>query len=707
MESFTAAIFMPTGWLKITVFIPPVSGSTRPVRASSRANTLTQREFFVGLACLVGAGLAAYHNSFAGPFVFDDEPAIADNPSIRSLWPIGGVLRPDLDGGATVSGRPLVNLSLAINHALGGQAVAGYHAVNLLIHLLAGLTLWGIVRRTLTEIPGRSPAAGEALREAAPGLALGVALLWLLHPLQTAAVTYVVQRAESLTGLCYLFTLYAFIRGTEEPARGGRWLVVSAGVCLLGMASKEVMVSAPLIVFLYDRTFVAGSFRAAWRSRWRYYAALALTWVLLAGLVAGTMGRGGTAGFGTVVGPWHYLLTQCEAIVHYLRLAIWPAPLVFDYGTGVIESLGEVWGRALLLTGLAGATLWALWRRPAWGFMGAVFFALLAPSSSFVPVASQTMAEHRMYLPLVIPVVLVVLGLHRLAGRWGLAVCGLLAAACGVLTVARNADYASAGRLWSDTVAKRPDNARAHHNLGLDALNRGNLAEAARHVGDAVALAPRSPEPHYSLGLILAKQGRQPEAIASYEKALAMDPRHAPAHNNLANALLATGRAAEAGRHYAEAVRLEPDFAGARSSYANWLLDEGRAAEALAQCEEAIRLRPTLAEAHYNAGNACMALGRPAEAFARYTEAVRLDPAFAEAHNNLGNLLLERDDVTGAMARYAEAVRLDADYLEPRRNLALLLLHQGRAAEARPHLEILVRLRPDDPEVRAALNRLP
>jgi hypothetical protein len=124
----------------------------------------------VGLACLAGAVLVAYHNSFTGPFVFDDGPAIVENPSIQSLWPLSGVLRPDLDGGATVSGRPLVNLTLALNHALGGQAVAGYHAVNLLIHWLAGLTLWGIVGRTLAGWPGQGrPAGGSPFSQPCSG----------------------------------------------------------------------------------------------------------------------------------------------------------------------------------------------------------------------------------------------------------------------------------------------------------------------------------------------------------------------------------------------------------------------------------------------------------------------------------------------------------------------------------------------------------
>ena len=175
--------------------------------------------------------------------------------------------------------------------------------------------------------------------------ALAAAALWALHPLQTESVTCIAQRTESLCGLFYLLTLYAFARATllaVQPAPGWsaltptRWLVLSVLSCLLGMATKEVMVTAPVLVFLFDRTFVARSFAAAWRARRSYYVALAATWLgLLALLFLGSGARGASAGFGLGVTGWTYLLKQGEAVLLYLRLAVWPYPLVLDYGTAV------------------------------------------------------------------------------------------------------------------------------------------------------------------------------------------------------------------------------------------------------------------------------------------------------------------------------------------------------------------------------------
>lgn len=650
------------------------------------------------VVCLGVAVLAAWHNSFGGPFVFDDGPSITDNPSLRPPWSVREILWPDVIGGATVSGRPVVNLTLALNAALGGQAVAGYHAVNLLIHLLAGLVLFGLVRRTFLQ-----PPLAAGLGAAARTLALAVALLWSLHPLQTESVTYIIQRTESLVGLWYLLTLYAFVRGATGGGRG--WLALSVAACWLGMATKEVMATAPLMVLLHDRTFVAGSFGEAWRRRRGYYLGLAASWLLLGLLVAGTSGRGGTAGLGTEISAWTYALTQGEAVVRYLGLVFRPVPLVFDYGTATVGGLGEVWPQVLLLLGLVGATLWALARVPVWGFLGAGFFLILAPSSSVIPVASQTMAEHRMYLPLVIPVALIVAGLYRLAGRRCYPVLGLLALGCGALTMARNEDYRTAVRLWTDTVAKRPANGRAHHELGKALFELGRVEESLPSYEEAIRLQPGVPEPLYNRGLALAALGRRAEAMEQYREALRLQPDYADAHNNLGIALLAEGRLEAAEAEFRAVVRLKPDYAIGYSNLANVLLEAGRPAEALVQATEAIRLQPALGDAHFNAGNACAALGRPAEALAHYQETVRLQPGFAAAHNNLGNVLLEMDRVPEAMEHYAGAVRLEADYFEPRRNLAFILLQLGRPAEARPHLEVLARLRPEDEEIARALAR--
>jgi hypothetical protein len=237
---------------------------------------------------LIAAVVLAYANSLEAPFVFDDIDAITKNPTIRALD--SGVLSPPDD--LTVSGRPIVNLSLALNYALSGESVRSYHAINVVIHTLAAMCLLGLLRRTFGTFPLRN-----SLGEDARTLAFAAVLLWALHPLQTQSVTYVIQRAESLFSLFYLCTLYCFARvagkagESNTAAMRNGWLVLSVLSCALGMASKEVMVSAPLVVILYDRVFLAASFREIWSNRRWYYLTLAGTWLVLAVLVWGTGDR--------------------------------------------------------------------------------------------------------------------------------------------------------------------------------------------------------------------------------------------------------------------------------------------------------------------------------------------------------------------------------------------------------------------------------
>ncbi len=317
------------------------------------------------------ATLTAFSSSFDGVFVFDDQFAILENGTLRQLWPLSLPLSPPNDG-SPVTGRPLLNLSLAVNYAISQGEIWSYHVVNLTIHLIGALLLFGILRRTF-DLPSMRHDWGPYRVP----LALGIALLWAIHPLQTESVTYVSQRAESLVGLFYFLTLYCFIRG-ESSAGARGWLVVAVLSCLLGMASKEVMACAPLIVLLFDRTFCAGSFREAWRRHCALYLCLVATWVLLGWLVVSAGGRAGTAGFGLGISTSSYLQTQVWAIVHYLQLCLWPDTLVLDYGTATMTRLWEIGPAAVVVMLLGIATVAALRHSPKIGFLGAWFFMILA-----------------------------------------------------------------------------------------------------------------------------------------------------------------------------------------------------------------------------------------------------------------------------------------------------------------------------------------
>jgi len=624
---------------------------------------------------IIAAGLWAYHNSFEGPFILDDRPSILENPQIHHLWPMWGALSPS--AGSYVGGRPIVNFSLAVNYALGGSAARGYHALNLTVHILAALTLFGIVRRTLLR-----PGLRERFGAAAEWVALAAAVLWMVHPLQTEAVTYVSQRCESLMGLFYFQTLYCFICGAESE-KPGRWYALSVAACLLGLATKEVMVTAPLMVLVYDRTFVSQGFRGAWLRHGRLYLGLAGTWLLL-GYLMTNLNRG--VGYGLGCTWWGYVLTECRAVAQYLKLAVWPHPLVFDYGWYVpMEQPMTVVPYILILAVLAVAVLVALKRHPAIGFVGAWFFVTLAPTSSVVPIVGSPMAEHRMYLPLAAVVTLAVVGAFEIGKRLfskpqgvelGCVAGGTVVALFSFLTIQRNQDYRSELAIWQDTVEKRPNNYRAHNNLGVVLADQGRLPEAIRHYEQALYINPNCFLAHDGLGLALTKLGRLPEAIRHYEQVLRIKPDYFESRFNLGIVLLRAGRPQQAVAQCAEAVRIKPGYGEAYVNLGNALLQTDKLPEAMAAYEQALKLQPDSFVAHYDLANVLLRSGKVPEAIRHYEQALRLQPDLAEAHYNLGNALFQTGRISEAIGRYEVALQIKPDFAQAQNALA-----RARAAQ--------------------------
>ena len=517
-------------------------------------------------------------------------------------------------------------------------------------------------------------------------------------------------------GLFYLLTLYCFVRGAgAEPARRQSllWFGLSWLACLLGMGTKEVMVSAPVIVLAYDRTFLSGTFRDAWRRRRPYYLALAATWILLAALVIGTGGRGGTSGLGLGFSWGAYVLTQFGAIVRYLRLAFWPHPLDLYYTAAWVARPWETAPAAAVVGALGAGAAWAF-LRPAraapglglrsLGFAGVWFFAVLSPTS-LIPGVTQTMAEHRMYLALAPAIAAVILAGDAALGAWRgeagrraartlLAPVAVLAAALAFagLTRARNRDYGSSLALWGDTVQKSPDNPYARNNFGIALADAGRPAEAAACFEAAVRLKPDYAEARNNLGLAEAGLGRLAEAIADYGRALSLKPDYPEAHANLGVALADAGRNDEAIGHFQEALRLKPGYSDARNDLAVALAHAGRLKEAIAQYETVLRTAPASAETDYNLGNALATTGRLPEAIGQYEAAVRLRPDYAEAQANLGVVLAQEGRPEEAVTHYEAALRIDPKDADVHYNLGLALRSLGRLREAREQFEEAARL---------------
>jgi Tfp pilus assembly protein PilF len=587
------------------------------------------------VAGLFVAGVAAYWNSFDGAFVFDDIPSIVQAVGIRSLR---AALFP-------LNSRLITNLTFALNYAVGGLRPWGYHLVNLIVHLGASLLLFGVLNRTFSL-----PRLAGRMGDGRP-LAFSIALLWLVHPLQTESVTYIVQRHESLMGFFYWLALYSTIRYAESNRPG--WCALAVGSCFLGMATKQVMVTAPLVVLLYDRTFLAGTTVAALRRRRWLYAGLAASWLWLFALLdfGRALGAGVTAGFGyRAVSPVEYARTQPQVIWHYLRLSLWPHPLSIDYQWPALKTIDEDIPALLGVSVLGSAAAWALWRRSELGFAGIFFFIVLAPTSSIMPIADLAV-EHRMYLSLAAVLTLVVVAFWQLSTlgkptpsvlqrrrQVALVVLITVSFVAGLATWRRNQDYSSGFTIWSRVLEVRPDDTRAHHNLGTALVERGDLAGAIDHYQRVLNVNPNDAVVLDNMGAVIGLQNDFDTAMIYFRRALAIDPELASAHGNIGNVWLVK-------RDYAQAV---------------------------AEFRRSLAINPYQPKILNSLGITLVALGQHAEAIEQYQRAVEFNPSYARPHLNWGDLLLKMGDRDAAVEHYRTALRIAPDNATARSKLQQL-----------------------------------
>jgi Flp pilus assembly protein TadD len=598
----------------------------------------------LGLVAVVA--LAAYSNSFAVPFQFDDGLHIVENPAVRSL---GAFL-----GNAPLGARWFGYLTFALNGTLHGLAVGGYHALNLAIHLGAAACLYG-----LASLAARAAAPeGSAVRLHAPFAGLVAALLFAAHPLQTQAVTYVVQRFASLAALLYAAAVLTHAHGVlgATPRRRLAARVASLALAVLGLLTKENTVTLPAALALYDLSFLPGT----WRSRAaRLAPALAVTAAVVllvlkpVQTIVGTIAREsalvpGAAAEG--VSRVAYLLTQAPVVLRYLGLVALPLGQNVDPDVPLVPSpasgrfLAALAGLVLLLA-LPAALAWRARARSASARM--TLFAVgwlavtLSVESSVFPLADP-MAEHRMYLPS--------MGIFLLAGwaaaslrarasrDWQVMVpVALVVAALAGATWARNRLWRDPVSLWSDAVQKSPMKPRPYLWLSQALQDRGDLEGALPLVERAVVLPPPLPITFQNLGVLYVKLGRPEDAERAFRRVLAFPG--APwrgANLSLGMLLLDRGRAGEACALFAAELAVYPASLEALENHGTCLLQRGDASGAIEQYGRVLRLQPGNARVLYNAAYALSVSGaedRAREAWRRFLSAAgpELAPQRADA----------------------------------------------------------------------------
>jgi tetratricopeptide (TPR) repeat protein len=535
-------------------------------------------------------------------------------------------------------------------------------------------------------------------------LALSTALVWAVHPLHTEAVEYVSQRTELLMTLFYLSTIYGALRYWTATAGGHRfgWLLLTTAVCLCGMACKEVMVTVPVVVLLFERTFVTRSFAQALRRSWPLYIGLTVGWALLATLnIHGP--RAASAGFHLGVSPITWWCTEAKVLLLYLRLAIWPWPLVIHYDVPYVDTVCAAWPSVMVAGAFGILTLTLVWKNRPAGFLLSTVWLILSPTL-VVPVITEVAAERRMYLPLAALCTLAIVGgfsvLGQIARRFttatransqapavitAIATMGVVIAFV-VVGARRVMTYQDALALWQDALPHQPHNYVVHTNLGVEFINAGRFEEAIDELREAARLATiNQPKIHTELATALAKSGRHAEAAEEFREVMRLDANYYErerVHQSLAISLINAGQLEEGIAEFERIVLEYPEWADAQNNLGLALLKIGDARQAVPHFQQTVRLRPDSAQAHYNLGLALAKNHLSREAIKSFEQALRLQPHYPQVHAELGQALLDAHQPNAALDELQRALAVDPKNGALHAHIGRALAGAGRWREA-------------------------
>jgi tetratricopeptide (TPR) repeat protein len=698
-------------------------------RVSAAQNKAGPRDLGA-FALILCATLLAYLPALGGSLLWDDASHVT-RPDLRSLH---GLWRIWFDLGATQQYYPLLHSAFWIEHSIWGDAVLGYHLVNVALHAVAACLVVMIARRL--GLPGAWLAG----------------MCFALHPISVEAVAWISEQKSTLSAVFYLGAALVYLH-FDESRRASRYWAASA-LFVLALLSKTVTATLPaaLLVALWWRHGGLG---------WKRDVRPLVAWLALgasAGLFTAWVEKTiiGASGADFTLAPVQRVLLAGRAIWFYFAKLIWPDNLTFLYPRWSLNP--NQWWQYLFPVAAAavGIGLWRMARYNRGPLAGCLIFAgTLFPTLGFFnvyPFRYSYVADHFAYLAslgILVPVAsAVAIGAAKFwPGRTGGVVLpAIVVAALGVLTWRQAGIYRDQETLYRATILRNPDAWLAHNNLGnILLLVPGRRAEAMAHLqaalranpdyweahlslGNALLeipgrldgaiaefqaaarLAPDLERPHTNLGNALLQGGRTEEAIEQLQTALRIQPASAPAHNDLGNAFTRLpGRLPDAIAEYQSALRVNPDFADAHNNLGEVLAQAaGRMPEAIAQFEAAIQASPDYWEAHSNLGTALLQIpGRLPDAIAEYETALRIRPDSATAHLNLGYALAQMPNrLPDAVVEYRRALQLDPNYADAHYNLALALIRiPGGQAEALAECEAALRLKPSE-QLQQIVDRL-
>jgi protein O-mannosyl-transferase len=690
------------------------------------------------------ATLIAYIPAIGGGFVWDDDAHVT-KPALRSLH---GLWRIWFDLGATQQYYPVLHSAFWLEHRLWGDAAAGYHLANILLHATAAC-LFGVMMQRLL-------ASSKA--------ALLAALLFALHPVCVESVAWISEQKNTLSTVFYLLAALTYLRWEEGGGRGEvasglqppasdlrpralRWYLAAFIFFIAALLSKSVTATLPaaLLVVLWWRRG---------RLSWKRDVAPLLPWFavgLASGLFTAWVERTFIIGAESAAFDLTFLqrcLLAGRIIWFYVGKLLWPSNLIFVYPRWEISA--GVWWQYLFPLGAVAllATLWSIRRQTRGPLAGALFFTgSLFPALGFFsvyPFIYSYVADHFQYLASLGVIGLACGGIQKIGKRkseignvepeegsgfrfplsaFRFSGFAALAAICilfGVLTWRQCRMYRDSETLYRTTLIRNPDCFMARNNLGKLLRESGRIQESIGQYLAALRLRPDA-EAHYNLGVALASAGEPGDAVIEFKESLRLRPDYPEAHINLAVALARIGRLDEAIAQDEEALRLKPDSSGGRKpedevlrrnaseahyNLGNIFLSQRRVPEAVEQFQSALQARPADAASHNGMGIALSRTGQPAEAISHFEQALQINPDYTEAHVNMAVALAGEGRLPEAIAHFEAALRLQPGLPAVHFDMGNALSQAGRRSDAISQYREALRLKPDFPQARAALEQL-
>ena len=594
------------------------------------------------LGCVLILGLVIYSNTWKVPFVFDDNPIIEENTSLRDLTlttlPKIWILN--------VKTRFLPFLSLAVNWALGGKQVTGYHIFNFSVHMLNATLVFFLMSLILVTPKMR----GIYSQKAALYLATFSALIFMAHPLQTQAVTYIVQRMTSMAAFFYLGAIVLYLKA--RFGSGGLYYGAALGMAVGAMFCKENAATLPFAILMVEFIFFDqkdGKVKTLIRLVPFFATLIIIPYFVHSDIAYQGFNQHGLIPLETKALPrGKYFLTQLNVLGTYLRLFLFPVNQNLDYDYPVAHSLTELktFASALMLLGLGGTGVVFLKRNRLVSFAIFWFFLTLSVESSIMPIR-DVIFEQRMYLPLAGMVVLLAMGLLYFFEQLSYAViaCVVVTLVFSSMTYARNNVWRSEATLWEDAIRKSPEKARPYNNLGTTYVERG----------------------------------RHKEARALFEKAIQKDPRYASAYFNLASSCDALGDLGKAEEFYKKSLELDPEYLSPYNNLGIIYGNRGEYQKAIEILEKALKISPQFVVAYDNLGVYYDRMGDVAKGITYFEKAIKTNPYFVPALIHLGQVLAHQKAgrLDEAVNTFEKAINLAPNDPEPVLELGKVYLRKG------------------------------